>query len=427
MLKDDEFFDLVHSEDVISEVELNDITPQEYYSPQKPQGKKKLHVRPRSGYLFPLNRVMSSPAHKAIINRYFDDPNSSLNKSFMEIKEEDEHTEVSAPTMAFKIIWFVITILWNSWIFVLPNFLATNIFSQEKDDVYIPVILNLWRVQWAAIFLLLFAFVRKVLWIDIYFQNGIFSKLTFHSTIAGISLAIWSTGIMYATEISSPFNAYLLGYAFPPVLSGVIIMFSLVTSLKNICSKSKGNNSHLNQISNIESSMSVFDKKPKSKDVFNWGEFIKSQHFSLNERYGTGTFFVGVGILILSRVLNLHTEDVHKSYLTGDLIALLSTFFGIIFQWIFLYYSMKQIYKIIEFITIMYLAAAIFMTIVSVLFFDDSEYKQKSLWGWASYPSNTIYAIWGFLILGGVWGFGTKIFRIVKGEKFLAEDKVILG
>lgn len=68
----------------------------------------------------------------------------------------------------------------------------------------------------------------------------------------------------------------------------------------------------------------------------------------------------------------------------------------------------------------MYLFAAMFMTIVSMLFVDKSEYKLASLAGWVYY-SNSPYS-WAVCIavMGVVNGFGCQIFRIVKAEKFLS-------
>ncbi|CAI2368017.1 unnamed protein product [Moneuplotes crassus] len=420
MEKKDDFFDLVKSDDYHSEVEMNDLVPEEYKSPGRiSPGRKRGLVRPQSGYLFPMSRVMSSQAHEAIIERYFDDPHSSLNKSFMMSKEKEDAAVVTPLTIAFKVFCLLFSTICNSCIVVVPNYLAKKIYFEEQNDENFPVVLNCWRLQCAALCFLIFALFRKIFCMDIFFQNGFFTKLTLHATISGVALAIWSTGVMYAAEISSPFNSYLLGYAFPPILSGLIIVLGLT-----ICRQPSQNNAHLNQISNIESHMSVTDNKSREEKVFQPTEYVRSRHVSQNEKYGTILFYVGILILILARILNPEGHEEHKSYLIGDAIAFGSAFFGIIFQWIFIYYSMRQIYKIIEFFTVMYLSAAAFMTIVTLIFFDDSEYKLKSICGWAVYPADSISLILGFLILGILCGLGTKVFQIVKGEKFLPEDKI---
>ena len=219
---------------------------------------------------------------------------------------------------------------------------------------------------------------------DLYFHNGIFSKVILHSAFAGLSLAIWSTGVMYAAEISSPFNAYLLGYAFPPLISALILILGCT-----FFRKSNKNNSHLNQVSNIESSRNSHDGNPKAEDVFHLGEHIRQHHVSINEKAGTAIFYFGVLVLLLSRIFYFSKSESHKAFLTGDGIAFLSAISGIVFQWIFIYYSMKHIYRVIEFLLLVYIFAAVFLTVTTMIFFDDSSYKTKSLYGWISYSTNS--------------------------------------
>lgn len=198
------------------------------------------------------------------------------------------------------------------------------------------------------------------------------TKLLTHGMIAGFSLAVWSTGIMYAADISSPFNAYLLGYSFPPILSTLILIIGS-TLLRSRPQQIESSNESAQQIK--------FGAGPPSNSndasIGDVGSRIRSHQSSYSEKLGISTFFLGLFVLLMSTILN--QENTQKQTLAGDAIAFFSAFFGIVFQSIFVYYSMKSLFKIVEFLFFMYLFAAIFITLASILLVDSSPYKVMSL------------------------------------------------
>lgn len=210
------------------------------------------------------------------------------------------------------------------------------------------------------------------------------SKLIFHGMIAGFSLAVWSTGVMYAANISSPFNAYLLGFSFPPILSALIIILGSTVFRSNT----------QENISQSESAQQIeFGGWNKSNSIgaslMDVRSRIRSHHSSFTEKLGTSSFFLGLFILLMATTI-IKNENNQKQALAGDAIAFFSAFFGIIFQTIFVHYSTKQLFKIVEFLFFMYFFAAVFLTLASMLFFDSSPYKVMSLFGWVYYAQNPI-------------------------------------
>jgi len=185
---------------------------------------------------------------------------------------------------------------------------------------------------------------------------------------AGFSLAVWSTGIMYASDINSPFTAYLLGYAFPPIFSGLIILLGIMI-LRS--SKPKREEKPKLEKEPDKENNEVVDQ-PQSKETSNIslgtsfmqvGNRIRSMHISYNEKLGTTTFYLGLLILLFSSLLSSDQMPKRKESLAGDAIAFFSAFFGIVFQWIFINYSMRNLNKIVEFLMMMYLFAALFITV----------------------------------------------------------------
>lgn len=72
---------------------------------------------------------------------------------------------------------------------------------------------------------------------------------------------------------------------------------------------------------------------------------------SYNDKMGVLLFTLGLLIIVLSGILASDDSNSSKSLiLAGNAISFFSALFGIIFHWIFAYYSMKNINRIIEFL-----------------------------------------------------------------------------
>lgn len=72
---------------------------------------------------------------------------------------------------------------------------------------------------------------------------------------------------------------------------------------------------------------------------------------SYNDKMGVLTFTLGLLIILLSGILTSDGTSSPKALiLAGNAISFFSALFGIIFHWIFAYYSMKNINRIIEFL-----------------------------------------------------------------------------
>jgi len=103
--KDDDFFDLVKSDNQ-DDVEMEEFFLQVDANMVRSKSNNKVAQKAKSGYLFPTTLAMenSNPVHQALFNvRYFEDPNSSLNKSFIESSDSEDATQVSNMTLVFKV------------------------------------------------------------------------------------------------------------------------------------------------------------------------------------------------------------------------------------------------------------------------------------------------------------------------------------
>mmetsp|Transcript_20894 Transcript_20894/g.18523 ORF Transcript_20894/g.18523 Transcript_20894/m.18523 type:complete len:157 (+) Transcript_20894:582-1052(+) len=156
---------------------------------------------------------------------------------------------------------------------------------------------------------------------------------------------------MYAAEINSPFNSYLFGYAFSPIISalGIFLGNTILRSSQNLTY-----NQNLNPIEDI----------PIGESIANLGEQIKTHHVSYNEKFGTLVYYSGVILLVMTRLFNFTNIESPSTYLYGDIIAFCSAFFGIVFQFMFIQYSMRSIYRIIEFLLLAFFFASCFSTTV---------------------------------------------------------------
>lgn len=279
-------------------------------------------MRPRSGYLFPatLAKSDSNPVHKALFNmHYFEDPHSSLNKSFIESSSESETTQTSTLTIYFKILCLVIAILWNSTFVIFPYFVAQHFYEEDNEYITEPLMLNCWRLQCVTIFFGIFALIRRIFCLDNYFKQQRISQLLSHSVFSGLSLAVWSTGIMYSADMTSPFNAYLLGYSFPAILSGIIILLGMTVLRSQSQSQEQSQvkrNGHRKENANPrDGSLKEKSNKSFGTSFFKIGTQIRSHHLSYNEKLGTTTFFLGILIMIFSKLLNSYTGTMRKSSL----------------------------------------------------------------------------------------------------------------
>lgn len=133
---------------------------------------------------------------------------------------------------------------------------------------------------------------------------------------AGFALSVWSTAIMYASYISDRkfvFNAYLLGYAFPPILSGLIILLSITVLRSNY---GRGSLSPSESNLPIENSGRI-DKSHRSvgTSFLKVGSQIRNHHISYYEKLGTSTFYLGLIILFVSRLLTSENVNTRRSSL----------------------------------------------------------------------------------------------------------------
>lgn len=169
---------------------------------------------------------------------------------------------------------------------------------------------------------------------------------------------------MYASAMSSPFTAYLLGYSFPAILSTIIILLSATVLRSRGISRNRADQSQENP--NQESDPNKEVSNPSFGTSFlNIGNQIRHHHVYYNEKLGVTTFILGLMILVFSKMFSLSGEEYNQStLLAGDVIALFSAFFGIVFQWVFIHYSMRSLFRIVEFLFMMYLFSAILLTIV---------------------------------------------------------------
>jgi hypothetical protein len=135
--------------------------------------------------------------------------------------------------------------------------------------------------------------------------------LVAHGFVAGFSLFVWTTGIMYASDYNSPFTAYILGYAFPPILSGLVILLGM-TILKSSGSK-KLNSAGSDSLQPVD----IQDKSNNSvgASFLRVGNQLKHHHISYTEKLGTTTFYLGVLILLFSSLLASKQGEVEKSLL----------------------------------------------------------------------------------------------------------------
>lgn len=310
---DDDYFDLIKSEQ--NDVELQELEVNKNSADQLngKKGKRRWKSRPKSGYLYPITMVKSDshPVHQALLNiHYFEDPNSDLNDSFLDSKEEDP-LPISTSTYYFKLLWVIISIGCNSTFVIFPFLVTKHFYNEEDPQINEPLILNCWRIQCTAIVFIVFALIRRIFWLDLYFKHGRVNVLLAHGLVAGFSLFVWTTGIMYASDINSPFTAYILGYAFPPILSGLVILLGM-TILKSSGAKK--------QNSAGSDSLQPIDSQNKSNNsvgasFLRVGNQLKSHHISYNEKLGTTMFYLGVLILLFSSLLVSNQGEVEKSLL----------------------------------------------------------------------------------------------------------------
>ena len=143
---------------------------------------------------------------------YFEESFSSLNRSFLESSEDGNN--ITTFVLLQQIISILISAIWNSSFVVLPLFIVLNFYQSDVEEITEPIILNWWRMQIVAIAFALLALLRRIIYADVYFRKERWFKLVKHSMISGVSLAIWTSGIMYGAQMDSLFTSYLFGYSF---------------------------------------------------------------------------------------------------------------------------------------------------------------------------------------------------------------------
>jgi len=166
---------------------------------------------------------------------------------------------------------------------------------------------------------------------------------------------------MYAAKMSSLFNAFLLGYSFPAIISAFIILLgATVLRSYNVNKPPESQNSN----ANIENPpVRRLSGGSIGASFINLGGQMKPQHVSYNEKFGVTTFFLGLLIIIFTTFIAYGDQTTQRSsIIAGDVIAFFSAVAGIIFHLIFLNYSMRRLYRILEFLFLTYLFSAIFLT-----------------------------------------------------------------
>lgn len=130
---------------------------------------------------------------------------------------------------------------------------------------------------------------------------------------------------MYASDISTPFNAYLLSYAFPPILSGLIMLLSctLLRSRKPQGTDTRAKNNEIPD--EIQPKEQVVKKKEtvhKEHTHRSIGaSFVKirasidTHRISYHQKLGVTTFYFGIVILLLTRLLISKNQNTRKASL----------------------------------------------------------------------------------------------------------------
>ena len=86
-------------------------------------------------------------------------------------------------------------------------------------------------MQCVSIAFTLLALFRKIVYLDVYFRKDRVFRLLKHSLFGGISITIWTTGVIYSSQMDSLFTSYLFGYSFSVIVSIVAIILG-TTALK---------------------------------------------------------------------------------------------------------------------------------------------------------------------------------------------------
>ena len=108
--------------------------------------------RPGSGYLFKSNNEKSrSSGSQGWFNlHYFNDSNSSLNKSFVESNAgRYQHKEIP---VGFKIFCIWVAAFCNSTFPIFPLYICQKFYENDTVSINNPILVNCWRLQWVALF-----------------------------------------------------------------------------------------------------------------------------------------------------------------------------------------------------------------------------------------------------------------------------------
>jgi len=120
---------------------------------------------------------------------------------------------------------------------------------------------------------------------------------------------------MYSADMTTLFNAYLLGYSFPAILSGIIILLGMTVLRSQKQDQNKNNADARDNAKPRDGSLKEKSNKSFGTSFFKIGTQIRSYNLSYNEKLGTTTFFLGILILLFSKLLNSYTGTMRKSSL----------------------------------------------------------------------------------------------------------------
>lgn len=160
--------------------------------------------------------------------------------------------------------------------------------------------------------------------LDYYLRPQRLVKTLFETCIAGLALAIWSTGTLYATEMSDIFSAYLLSYAFPAIISFMMISLSCLSITGSNMGAQSNSNTSQNQ-NKSAMSISMFDRLMPRNTTQQQTQTVRYQT-SYNDKLGVSIFGLGLlVIMVLSPYYITHYTAVGQtSAVGGNVIAILS-------------------------------------------------------------------------------------------------------
>ena len=191
--------------------------------------------------------------------------------------------------------------------------------------------------------------------------------------------------------MDSLFTSFLIGYSFSVTVSTITLLIG-AAYLKQLVSSRHPNNLLDEKLGeNIEVAPHHEPSKFKPHDEKLEENDDSPMHMSFRHKSGLAVFVVGITVIIASNLI--FSQGTHTSVTTrlvGIFISILSSFFGVLFHWVFAYYSKKNLYRIIEFLMCLYFFAALSITIICALIVDRSSYKHMSLVGWIYYAKNSI-------------------------------------